>query len=115
PDQAREQVERAGRALASQLMPNLVGDVKEEIVARVVDEILGMGPIEPLLRDPSISEVMVNAPDEVYYERDGIIYESDVMFRDNAHIMQVVDRIVGSIGRHIDEASPMVDARLADG
>ncbi len=115
PDRAREQVERAARTIASDLFPRLVGDLKEEIVTRVTDEILGLGPIEPLLRDPSISEVMVNAPDEVYYERDGVIYESDVIFRDEAHIMQIIDRIVASIGRHVDEASPMVDARLADG
>ena len=95
--------------------PQLVGDTKEEVVAHVVDDVTGLGPIEPLLRDPSISEVMVNAPDEVYYERDGIIYESDIVFRDQAHINRVVDRIVAAIGRHVDEASPMVDARLQDG
>jgi pilus assembly protein CpaF len=114
-ERAREQVELAVRAIASNLYPRLVGDLKEEIVTRVADEVLGLGPIEPLLRDPSISEVMVNAPSEVYYERDGVIYESDVVFRDEAHIMQVIDRIVASIGRHVDEATPMVDARLADG
>jgi pilus assembly protein CpaF len=114
-DQAREQVERAARVLSSELYPRLVGDAKEEILARVVDEVLGLGPLEPLLRDESISEVMVNAPDEVYYERDGIIYESDVVFRDEAHVMRIIDRIVAAIGRHVDEASPMVDARLADG
>jgi pilus assembly protein CpaF len=114
-DQARTQVERAARILAAELYPGLVGDAKEEAVCRVVDEVLGLGPIEPLLDDPSISEVMVNAPDEVYYERDGIIYDSGVSFRDEAHIYRIIDRIVASIGRHVDEASPMVDARLADG
>ena len=99
----------------AELFPQIVGDTKEEVVAHVVDDVTGHGPIEPLLRDPSISEVMVNAPDEVYYERDGIIYESDIVFRDQAHINRVVDRIVASIGRHVDEASPMVDARLQDG
>jgi pilus assembly protein CpaF len=81
----------------------------------VVDEVVGLGPIEPLLRDPTISEVMVNAPDEVYYERDGIICEAEATFRDEGHILRIIDRIVASIGRHVDEASPMVDARLADG
>lgn len=99
----------------AELFPQIVGDTKEEVVAHVVDDVTGHGPIEPLLRDPSVSEVMVNAPDEVYYERDGIIYESDIVFRDQAHIKRVVDRIVASIGRHVDEASPMVDARLQDG
>ena len=93
----------------------LVGDAKEDIIGRVVDEVVGLGPIEPLLRDPTISEVMVNGPDEVYYERDGIIYDAEATFRDEAHILKMVDRIVASIGRHVDEASPMVDARLADG
>ena len=114
-EHAREQVERAARTLVAELFPQIVGDTKEEVVAHVVDDVTGHGPIEPLLRDPSVSEVMVNAPDEVYYERDGIIYESDIVFRDQAHINRVVDRIVASIGRHVDEASPMVDARLQDG
>ena len=114
-ERAREQVDRAARTLVAELFPQIVGDTKEEVVAHVVDEVTGHGPIEPLLRDPSVSEVMVNAPDEVYYERDGIIYESDIVFRDQAHINRVVDRIVASIGRHVDEASPMVDARLQDG
>jgi pilus assembly protein CpaF len=114
-DQARDQVDRAARSLASSVLPQLVGDEKEDIVSRVVDEVVGLGPIEPLLRDPTISEVMINAPDQVYFERDGIIEESGIQFRDQAHIMKIVDRIVASIGRHVDEASPMVDARLADG
>jgi pilus assembly protein CpaF len=112
---ARMQVERATRVLASELYPQLVGDAKEDAVAHVVDEVLGLGPIEPLLDDPSISEVMVNGPDEVFYERDGIIYESGVSFRDQPHIYRIIDRIVSAIGRHVDEASPMVDARLPDG
>src|SRR5947208_2002221 len=114
-EQGRTQVERAARMLAAELYPGLVGDEKEEVVGHVVDEVLGLGPIEPLLKDAAISEVMVNAPDEVYYERDGIIYESGICFRDEAHVYRIVDRIVAAVGRHVDEASPMVDARLADG
>jgi pilus assembly protein CpaF len=114
-DHARLQVERATRTLASELYPQLVGDAKEEVVTHVVDEVLGLGPIEPLLKDPSISEVMVNAADEVYYERDGVIFESGVRFRDDGHVYRIIDRIVSAIGRHVDEASPMVDARLPDG
>jgi len=114
-DEAREHVERAARTVSSDLFPQLVGDAKEDIIGRVVDEVVGLGPIEPLLRDPTISEVMVNGPDEVYYERDGIIYDAEATFRDEAHILKMIDRIVASIGRHVDEASPMVDARLADG
>ncbi len=114
-EQLREQVERATRALASELFPYLQGDAKEAAVAHVVDEVTGLGPIEPLLRDPTISEIMINAPNEVYYERDGIIYESDIGFRDAAHVSRIIDHIVAAIGRHVDEASPMVDARLRDG
>ncbi len=115
PEHRREMVERALRTLATDYFPNLVGDMKEEAIAHVVDEVVGLGPIEPLLRDGTISEVMVNSPTEIYYERDGVIYESGLTFVDEAHVMRVVDRIVSSIGRHVDESSPMVDARLPDG
>ncbi len=71
---------------------------------RVVDEAIGLGPIEPLLGDASISEVMVNAPDEVYYERDGVMYLSDVRFRDKVHIMRIIDRIIAPLGRRVDES-----------
>jgi pilus assembly protein CpaF len=115
PDRARDAVERATRTLAGDMFPQLVGDAKEDLVHRIADEVVGLGPIERLVRDPEVSEVMVNAPDEVFYEREGVIHESEVTFRDSAHVMRVIDRIVASIGRHVDEASPMVDARLADG
>src|SRR5262249_12923215 len=80
-----------------------------------VDEIVGFGPIDPLVRDPDVSEILVNAPDLVYYERDGRLYESPLHFRDAQHIMRVVERIIAPLGRRVDEASPMVDARLPDG
>ncbi|MQA00919.1 MAG: CpaF family protein [Dehalococcoidia bacterium] len=114
-ERVREQVEAGARTIAGQLFPSLAGDRKEEIVTRVVDEVLGLGPIEPLLRDPTVSEVMVNGPFEVFFERDGLLHEADTRFRDNAHVYRMIDRIVSAIGRHVDEASPMVDARLADG
>ena len=115
PERAREQVEQGARVIATQMFPTLAGDRKDDIVGRVVDEVLGLGPIEPLLRDPSISEVMVNGAHEVYFERDGVLHEAPAHFRDNAHVFRMIDRIVSAIGRHVDEASPMVDARLADG
>jgi pilus assembly protein CpaF len=114
-DRVRDQVEQGARTVATQLFPTLGGDRKEDIIARVVDEVLGLGPIEPLLRDMTISEIMVNGATQVYYERDGVLHESPTRFRDNAHVMRVVDRIVSALGRHVDEASPMVDARLSDG
>jgi pilus assembly protein CpaF len=114
-DQARLMVEQATRRVITEQYPATIGDEKEEIIARVVNEVIGLGPIEPLVADPAISEVMVNGPDEVYFERDGIIYESEVRFKDAAHVMRIVERIIAVLGRHIDEASPMVDARLDDG
>jgi len=114
-DKARQAVEGAVRHLLERDFPNIVGLMREEVTGRVVDEVLGLGPIERLVRDPSISEVMVNSPKDVYYERDGIIYKSDVTFRDTEHIMLVVERILAPLGRRVDEASPYVDARLPDG
>ena len=115
PDDARQAVEATVRALTVEMAGALYGETKEQIVKAVLDEAVGLGPIQPLIDDPNVSEVMVNAPDAVYYEREGIIHRSDARFRDNAHIARVIDRIVAAIGRHVDEASPMVDARLADG
>lgn len=111
----RERVEEGTRQTISRIYPGMTADRKEGLVHRVVDDVLGLGPIEPLLRDQDVSEVMVNGPTEVFYEKNGILHESTAHFRDNAHIHRVIDRIVSSIGRHVDEASPMVDARLADG
>jgi pilus assembly protein CpaF len=115
PAEAREAVEVTARTLLGQIAPSVYGEEKERIVRRVVDEAIGLGPIEPLLGDTTISEVMVNAPDEVYYERDGIMYLSDVRFRDKVHIMRIIDRIISPLGRRVDESSPYVDARLPDG
>jgi len=114
-DKAREAVEQAARTLIAQEMPGIVGTTRDELVSAVADEVLGLGPLEPLLRDPSISEVMVNHPDTVFYEKEGRLYLSSVRFRDEQHIMRIVERIVAPLGRRVDESSPMVDARLADG
>src|SRR5207244_13413371 len=82
---------------------------------QIVDEILGHGPIEPLLRDPDVTEIMVNAWDRIYVERFGQIHSVDTAFTDETHLRRVIDRIVARVGRRVDEASPMVDARLPDG
>jgi pilus assembly protein CpaF len=113
PDKRRQAVQDAVKALLARESLNAL--VRDAVATRVVDEVVGLGPIEPLLHDASISEVMVNAPDEVYFERDGIMYQSDVRFRDTNHVMQIVERIIAPLGRRVDESSPMVDARLADG
>ena len=114
--QARARWSKARRARSSPSeMPGVVGFSRDELIAAVCDEILGFGPIEPLLQDPAISEVMVNAPDTVYFEKEGRLYLSPIRFRDNNHIMRIIERILAPLGRRVDESSPMVDARLPDG
>jgi pilus assembly protein CpaF len=88
---------------------------KEKIQTDLLDEVFGLGPLEALLRDPRVSDILVNSKDVVYIERGGILQKTDVVFRDDRHIMQMIDRIVSKVGRRIDESSPMVDARLPDG
>src|SRR5579885_801819 len=88
---------------------------KERIQSDLLDEVFGLGPLEPLLRDPQISDILVNNKDLVYVERGGILQRTDIVFRDDRHILQVIDRIVSKVGRRVDESSPMVDARLPDG
>jgi len=115
PEKARQAVEAVTRSLVAEVAPGVYGEERELLVARVVDEAVALGPIQPMVNDSSISEVMVNAPDEVYYERDGVIYLSNVRFRDNVHVMRIIDRIIAPLGRRVDETSPYVDARLPDG
>src|SRR5579862_7212569 len=88
---------------------------KDKIQADLLDEIFGLGPLEPLLRDPTISDILVNHKDLVFIERNGMLLKTDIRFRDERHLLQIIDRIVSRVGRRIDESSPMVDARLPDG
>ncbi|TLM78318.1 MAG: CpaF family protein [Actinobacteria bacterium] len=88
---------------------------KREIIDDVIDNVLGYGPIEPLLHDPTVTEVMVNNPSTIYVERAGRLYLTERRFVDEDHLRRIIDKIVGQVGRRIDESSPMVDARLADG
>ena len=88
---------------------------RESIVVDVLNELFGLGPLESLLADPTISDILVNRHDLVYIEREGRLYETDVVFRDDKHLHQIIERIVSAVGRRIDESSPMVDARLQDG
>jgi pilus assembly protein CpaF len=115
PDQQREAVVRAARELISQEAIQLGGMSREELLESVADEVLGLGPLEPLLREASVSEVMVNDLDKIYYEQEGRIFRSPARFRDKQHVMRIIERIVAPLGRRIDESSPMVDARLPDG
>ena len=112
---AREAVTVAARQLVTQQFPSLLGDDRERVIRRVIDEAIGFGPVQGLLDDDTVSEVMVNAPDEIYFERDGVIIHSPLRFRDNMHIMRIIERIIAPLGRRVDESSPYVDARLPDG
>jgi pilus assembly protein CpaF len=88
---------------------------RDKIVDEVLDETLGLGPLEFLLKDPSISDILINGPKNIFVERGVQLVKTDVEFRDNAHLMQIIDRIVSKVGRRVDETCPMVDARLEDG
>jgi len=88
---------------------------RERLAREILDEIFGLGPLEQLLKDPTISDILVNRFDRVYIERSGKLEPTGLSFKDNQHLMQIIDRIVSRVGRRIDESSPMVDARLADG
>jgi pilus assembly protein CpaF len=93
----------------------LTGRLRNRLVVEVLHEVTGYGPMQPLLDDPTITEVMVNGPKHVYIEREGKLLRTEKTFRDNAHVMRIIERIVTPLGRRIDESSPMVDARLPDG
>src|ERR1700729_729978 len=88
---------------------------RERLAQEVLDEVFGLGPLEPLLADPTISDILVNGHKHVYIERRGLLELTNIQFRDDIHLMAIIDRIVSAIGRRVDESSPMVDARLADG
>jgi pilus assembly protein CpaF len=88
---------------------------RERLIDEVLDETFGFGPLEVLLKDPTISDILINGPHKIYVERRGKLEKTDVKFRDNDHLLQIIDRIVSKVGRRVDETSPMVDARLPDG
>jgi pilus assembly protein CpaF len=96
--------------------PTLLSSLeKQQICDEVLDEVFGLGPLEPLLQDPSISDILVNTHKQVYIERKGLLELSPVTFRDSQHLLRIIDKIVSQVGRRVDESSPMVDARLSDG
>jgi pilus assembly protein CpaF len=102
------------RLLSEEAIP-LTTLERERLIEEVLDEVFGLGPLEPLLKDPSVSDILVNGFDNVYVERGGRLAETNVRFKDTAHVRMIIDRIVSNIGRRIDDSSPIVDARLADG
>jgi pilus assembly protein CpaF len=113
--QARVQIrDVTKRLMAEESMP-LNAASRKQVVQLVEDEIMGLGPLEPLLKDPTISDILVNGHDNVYVERKGKLEITPIRFHSDAHLMNIIDRIVTKVGRRIDESSPMVDARLLDG
>jgi pilus assembly protein CpaF len=112
---AREEVLILIRNLVNSEAVPLSFAERERLSREILDEIFGLGPLEPLLKDPSISDILVNRYDRVYVERAGKLELTGLSFKDNQHLMQIIDRIVSRVGRRVDESSPMVDARLADG
>jgi pilus assembly protein CpaF len=114
-DRTREQVFAVIQDVVSQVKVPFSDPEKERLSLEILDEIFGLGPLEPLLQDPTISDILVNGAKEVYVERAGILEETKIIFKDDAHLMRIINKIVSAIGRHVDESSPMVDARLADG
>src|SRR5215470_3159421 len=102
------------RLVADEGMPMTLAE-RERVIEEILDEVFGLGPLEPLLKDATISDILVNGFDNVYVERAGRLVETNVRFKDQAHLRMIIDRIVSNVGRRIDESSPIVDARLDDG
>ncbi len=113
--EVRRQIEELFGKIADEEGLALTRAERVRMLEQITDEILGLGPLEPLLRDETITEVMVNGPQQVYIEREGRLEMTNVTFQNDEHVMKIIQRIIAPIGRRIDESSPMVDARLADG
>ena len=114
-ERTRSQALAVIQDLVANLQTPLSGRERERLSLEVLDEVFGLGPLEPLLQDPGINDILVNGHKQVYVERAGILEETNIRFKDDTHLMHIIDKIVSGVGRHIDESSPMVDARLADG
>ncbi|MBM7866198.1 pilus assembly protein CpaF [Heliobacterium gestii] len=111
----KRRIEPVLEVVCAREFPNLTKFQKNQVVAALIDDITGLGPLQRLMTDETISEIMVNGPTQVYVERRGVIAPVNIRFRDDDHVLQIIDKIVTPIGRRIDESSPMVDARLPDG
>ena len=113
--QARQAVSGIVKEIIADQRVPLNYEEQEKIQADLLDEVFGLGPLEPLLRDPNISDILVNDKDHVFVEKSGLLTRVATSFRDDRHLLQIIDRIVSRVGRRVDESSPMVDARLPDG
>jgi pilus assembly protein CpaF len=114
-EQAEDQVRTALQRLLQSEPPDVPGLDAERLIEEVGYEVLGLGPLDPLLKDPEITDILVNGPESVYIEKQGRLSLTPIKFRDDQHLLQIIDRIVSAIGRRVDHSSPMVDARLPDG
>jgi len=115
PDAVRREIAPLVEEMATAESTPMTIQERERLCLEIMDEIFGLGPLEPLLKDHSISDILVNHCKSVYIERAGLLERTEVQFRDDAHLMSIIDRIVSAVGRRVDESSPMVDARLPDG
>src|SRR6266550_2605203 len=114
-ERTRSQALAVIQDLVASLQTPLSGRERERLSLEVLDEVFGLGPLEPLLQDPGLNDILVNGHKQVYVERAGVLEETNIRFKDDTHLMHIIDKIVSGVGRHVDESSPMVDARLADG
>jgi pilus assembly protein CpaF len=114
-ERARAEIRIAVAKLVDEERTPLSLAEKERVIEEVLDEVFGLGPLEPLLRDPTISDILVTTPKLVYIERGGKLFRTSVEFKDNTHLLRIIEKIVARIGRRVDESSPLVDARLPDG
>ncbi|MBV9747003.1 MAG: CpaF family protein, partial [Acidobacteriia bacterium] len=114
-DRIRAEVRQAVRALVDAEPTPLTASEKYVIAEEVLNEVFGLGPLEPLLQDPTISDILVNGSTQVYVERRGLLEPTNVRFHDDSHLLRIIDKIVSQVGRRVDESNPMVDARLTDG
>ncbi len=115
PQRLREQLAALVMQMLAEYSAVLNLSEQRQMIEDIQNEVMGLGPIEPLLADPAVSDILVNGPKQVYIERGGLLELTNIKFTDTAHLMKIIDKIVSRIGRHIDESSPMVDARLPDG
>ncbi len=114
-ERVRQEVAEIVEKLAAEDNTPMTFQERERLSQEVLDEVFGLGPLEPLLKDHTISDILVNTSKNVYIERNGLLERTNIQFRDDTHLMSIIDRIVSAIGRRVDESSPMVDARLPDG
>ena len=114
-DRVRSEIGRVVERLLEEERVPMTAAEQNKIIEEVLDEVLGLGPLEPLLKEPSISDILINRHNKVFIERNGKLSESTVRFKDDAHLLHIIEKIVSQVGRRIDEAQPIVDARLPDG